>query len=130
MRNYDRSQKNRLFSFSEDGGLTWGDLLSDPVLIEPICQASMLMIPGSGERKQSLFFLNPAHASKRQNMTLRISEDEGKTWSDSLVLHKGPAAYSDLTRLANGMLGCLFEAGTGSPYEGIVFRELNWQILF
>jgi len=126
MRNYDRSQLNRKISFSEDGGLTWGDLLSDPVLIEPICQASMLRVPGKEGDESSLLFLNPAHKSKRQEMTLRISKDEGRTWPDSIVLHSGPAAYSDLTILANANPGCLFEAGTNSPYEGIVFLELHW----
>lgn len=135
MRNYDRSQKNRRISISRDGGLSWGDLRSDPVLIEPICQASMIWVAGTGvagtgDVKPVLFFLNPAHESKRQNMTLRMSEDEGKTWPDSLILHKGPAAYSDLTALSNRNLACLYEAGTNSPYEGIVFRVVNWQILW
>jgi sialidase-1 len=130
MRNYDRSQKNRKISISEDGGETWGDLLSDPVLIEPICQASMLMVPGPDKQNQFLLFLNPAHRDKRVNMTLRVSEDEGLNWKDSLVLHEGPAAYSDLTLLTNGNLGCLYEAGTKSPYEGIVFREISYQQFF
>lgn len=37
----------RKVAFSEDGGATWSDPVSDPVLIEPICQASLLMVPGS-----------------------------------------------------------------------------------
>jgi sialidase-1 len=51
MRNYDRSQKTRKVAFSDDGGITWGDLRSDPTLIEPICQASMLSVfPGGGHQ--------------------------------------------------------------------------------
>jgi sialidase-1 len=129
MRNYDRSQKNRKISFSDDGGLSWGVLLSDPVLIEPICQASMLMVPEPDKQKQILLFLNPAHRDKRVNLTLRFSEDEGLSWTGSEVLHKGPAAYSDLTLLPNGNLGCLYEAGKESPYEGIVFREVNRKMI-
>jgi len=52
---------------------------------------------------------------------------EGLTWTGSLVLHRGPAAYSDLTRLSGGNLGCLYEAGLSSPYEGISFQEIPWQ---
>ncbi len=37
----------RKVAFSEDGGATWSDPVSDPVLIEPIYQASLLMVPGS-----------------------------------------------------------------------------------
>jgi len=126
MRNYNRSQKNRKISLSEDGGMTWSKLHSDPVLIEPICQASILMVPGQDEGKNTLLFLNPAHESKRQNMTLRISKDEGRSWTGAIQLYKGPAAYSDLTLLANGQLGCLYEAGSSSPYEGIVYRKITW----
>ncbi len=124
MRNYDRSQKNRKIAFSEDGGITWGELDSDPVLIEPICQASSLSIFAGDNEEHALYFLNPAHENKRQNLTLRTSRDEGRSWSRSRVLHAGPAAYSDLSLLGNGKLGCLYEAGVLSPYEGIVFLEV------
>ncbi len=127
MRNYDRSQKSRKVSFSEDGGLTWGPVFSDTILVEPICQASLLMVFAEAGEKHTLLFLNPADANKRQNMTLRASWDDGATWPGMLVLQAGPAAYSDLTRLANGNLGCFYEAGNSSPYEGIVFREVPWQ---
>ena len=33
----------------------------------------------------------------------------------------------DLTLLANGQLGALYEAGNASPYEGIVYRDITWQ---
>lgn len=126
MRNYDRTQKTRKISFSEDGGMSWGGVKSDNELIEPICQASMLMAPAEGSGKGTLFFLNPADETRRQNMTLRISKDEGLNWTGSMVLHAGPAAYSDLTLLSNGNLGCLYEAGHSDPYGGIVFQEIDW----
>ena len=120
MRNYDRTQKNRKVSFSNDGGLIWSNISPDPVLIEPICQASLLFIPSS----KKLLFCNPASEDKREKMTLRISNDEGKTWMVTKVLYEGPAAYSDMTSLNNGELACLYEAGEQSPYEGIVFRKV------
>lgn len=60
-------------------------------------------------------------------MTLRMSYDRGKTWTFSKVLHAGPAAYSDLTILRSGDIGCLYEAGIKSPYEGIVFKKIKLQ---
>ena len=124
MRNYDRTQKSRKIAFSRDGGITWGDITSDRVLIEPICQASLLSVFTKEGSKHRLYFMNPAHEDKRQNLTLRISQDEGLSWTVSRVLYTGPGAYSDLTLLGNGNIGCLFEAGTLSPYQGIVFREV------
>jgi len=123
MRNYDRSQKTRKIAYSTDGGYSWGKLSSDPVLIEPICQASSLSVFGE-DGTHTLYFLNPAHEKKRQKLTLRSSQDAGKSWSDFRILHEGPGAYTDLTLMENGKLGCLLEAGASSPYEGIVFMNL------
>jgi sialidase-1 len=124
MRNYDRSQECRKISFSGDGGITWSDIVSDTALIEPICQASLLGILKNEDNRVYLYFTNPAHRSNRENMTLKISDDEGQTWETLAILYRGPSAYSDLVELPNGNLGCLFEAGNESPYEGIVFKEV------
>jgi sialidase-1 len=125
MRNYDRSKKSRKVSISEDGGLTWGDIYPDKNLIEPICQASFLRYSYGESGKSRMFFSNPADKDKRENMTLKISYDEGKSWAKSVVLFSGPSAYSDLVKLPNENIGCLFEAGKNNPYEGIVFRAVD-----
>jgi sialidase-1 len=129
MRNYDRSKKTRKISLSEDGGLTWGDIYADHTLIEPICQASILTYSFQDQGKNRLLFLNPASEEKRENITLRVSHDEGDTWVKSRVLYSGPSAYSDLTRLADGNIGCLYEAGYQHPYEGIVFQVVSLEEL-
>ena len=58
-------------------------------------------------------------------MTLRLSNDLGSSWEDFTIIHEGPSAYSDLTKLPNGNLGCLYEAGEESPYEGVAFSEVD-----
>jgi sialidase-1 len=68
-----------------------------------------------------ILFSNPASRDRRVNMTVRASFDEGQTWTASRVLHAGPSAYSDLAVLADGEIGCLYEAGQAHPYESIVF---------
>ncbi len=125
MRNYDRTQKNRKVSFSMDGGLTWSDLVSDQTLIEPICQASMLMVSSGEEKTPTLLFLNPADKKSRQRICLRSSMDDGASWTGSLVLHEGSGAYSDLAQLPNGNIACLYEAGHSNPYQGIVFEVVS-----
>ncbi len=122
MRNYDRSQKSRKVAYSKDGGLSWGSIASDQTLIEPICQASMLMVKSTENYAPILLFLNPADKKSRKKICLRSSMDDGVTWKGSLVLHKGPGAYSDLTQLSDGNIACLYEAGHSSPYQGIVFK--------
>ena len=129
MRNYNRSKKARKISISEDGGLTWGNIYSDNTLIEPICQAGLSRYSFADEGISRLLFLNPANKYKRKNMTLRISYDEGTTWGKSKVLYIGPSAYSDVIKLADGNIGCFYEAGLKNPHEGIVFQKITIQEL-
>lgn len=125
MRNYDRNVRTRKVSLSSDGGMTWGELYSDATLIEPICQGSIARYSFQNEGKSRILFLNPADTDERRNMTLRMSYDDGKSWAKSRVLYDGPSAYCDVTRLPNGNIGCLYEAGYVHPYEGIVYEEIE-----
>ena len=129
MRNYDRTQMNRKISISNDYGESWGDIYDDKALVEPICQASILRYSFKGSGRNDLLFINPADKNKRLNMTLRLSNDLGRTWTREFLLHKGPSAYSDITKLRNGNVGCIFEAGKNSPYEGIVYREVDVRVI-
>ena len=129
MRNYDRTQMNRKISISNDYGESWGDIYDDKALVEPICQASILRYSFKGSGRNDLLFINPADKNKRLNMTLRLSNDLGRTWKGEFLLHEGPSAYSDITKLRNGNIGCLFEAGKNSPYEGIVYREVDVRVI-
>ncbi|MBJ2175774.1 exo-alpha-sialidase [Aureibaculum sp. A20] len=123
MRNYDRTQKARKIAISTDGGASWEDIYSDNYLVEPICQASLLKV--SKNKESDLYFLNPADENKRENMTLKMSRDNGETWSVVKTIYLGASAYSDLTLLLNGNLGLFYEAGNESPYEGIVFEVVK-----
>lgn len=123
MRNYNQL-RYRQTSVSRDGGVHWSALKQDTALSEPVCQAAMIAVrPVKGKRY--LVFSNPASQRARERMTIKISYNNGRSWKKSLLLHPGPAAYSGLVVLPNGHLGCLFEAGWKSPYEGIVFREIT-----
>ncbi len=123
MRSYQANNR-RLIATSTDGGLTFTKPVEGPTLIEPVCQASILSYP---REKGHVLFSNPA-SLKRERMTVRLSTDDGKTWSFARELHAGPAAYSCLTVLPDGQVGCLYERGEKHPYEAIVFSRftLGW----
>ncbi len=131
MRNYDRSKTTRAIATSADGGITFSKVSHDPVLVEPICQASFLRYTlRSKQDRNRLLFSNPAHAKRgdRRDMTVRLSYDEGRSWPVAKLLYAGPSAYSCLTILPNGNIACLYEAGQKSPYEKIIFTSftLDW----
>jgi sialidase-1 len=120
MRTY-RANNRRLVAISKDGGETFTEPVEDKTLIEPVCQGSILRLPGPNG---GILFSNPA-STKREKMTVRLSRDEGKTWRFAKELHAGPAAYSCLTVLPNGEIGCLYERGDKNAYETITFARFT-----
>lgn len=112
----------RLVSTSTDGGLSWSAAKGDHLLLDPVCQGSLLSYP-EGISKD-LFFSNPADANARKNMTIKRSRDNGGTWPSSLLVYDGPSAYSDLVMIDATHVGILYEAGKYGPYEGLVFENI------
>ena len=116
----------RAIATSRDGGLSWSKLSFDKTLIEPICQASLIQYgkPIQGA-KNPLIFCNPANTSRRNKMTIRLSLNEGKTWAHSRLLHRPSSAYSCLTVLPDGTVGCLYES---DGYKNIRFARfpISW----
>ena len=128
MRSY-RGENCRLVSQSRDGGQSWSAATADLNLIEPTCQASILSYNLAHDASANiLFFSNPA-STKRANMMVKGSLDEGRTWSLSTVLNAGPSAYSCLAVLPDGSIGCLYERGISSPYERIRLARLQVCVL-
>ena len=113
MRNYDRSVPARQRAVSDDGGATWTDQRHDPALIEPVCQASIRRVrwPGEGGFPDgAILFSNPADRKRRRNLAVRLSRDDGATWTRGVTLYAGSSAYSCLVALPDGSAGCLYEA--------------------
>ncbi|MEN6385341.1 MAG: sialidase family protein [Phycisphaerales bacterium] len=135
MRNL-RGPRCRAISVSSDGGQTWSDVEDDYNLIEPQCQASLISYKPTAQNKPILLFSNPAtmgSGSKgRTHLTVRISYDDGKSWPYEKIIYTGPSAYSCLTVLKDGSIGCLYEKSEG-PIWGKNLRtiafakfDLNW----
>lgn len=125
-RNQGGGLKQRKIAISRDGGETWSTTQHDATLVEPTCQASLLRHPGgSDSTRDVLLFSNPGTQTARTNGVIRLSRDDGKTWTTSRVLYPGGFAYSCLTSLPDGAIGCLFER---DGYKTIAFARftLNW----
>ncbi len=113
------SEKGRRYvHISEDEGMSWISK-PDEALIDPSCNASILNYNRDG--KNILIFANAAHTTERENMTVRLSYDNGSTWSASRIIYPGASAYSTMTVLENGEIGLVFEKDN---YEENVFVRM------
>ena len=115
----------RKTSVSRDGGVTWSPVADVPELSCPSCMASVLRysFDEAGGRGRVLF--SGPDGTKRAAGTISLSTDDGATWPVRKVLWPGAFAYSVLTRLPDGGVGCLFEA---DDYARIVFARfpIDW----
>lgn len=126
MRNYNRQHPCRAIATSQDGGLTWSAVAYDETLIESVCQASMRRGPAKdGGGPGPILFSNPARTNKRENLTLRASDDEGRTWPIARVVWPSPAAYSCLAVLPDRTILCLYERGEKRAYEKITLARCS-----
>jgi sialidase-1 len=112
---------NRLAARSFDGGETWSAEAMDPALPEPPCQASLYRV---SFEPSVLLFANPG-GSGRSNLKVRLSDDEGRTWSASKVLETGSAAYSCMTNLPDGRCGIVYERNNYGQISFAAF-SIDW----
>ena len=127
-RNQKGDIRARIISISTNGGQSWDTTYFDRNLPDPVCQGSLLTIEHT-KRKNILAFCNAADEKRRDNLTLRISNDDGKTWKKNFIIYKNPdkrdgAAYSDIVKTGRKTIGVLFEKDN---YSQIVFTSVVWR---
>ena len=104
---------------STDMGKTWiSEERSD--LIDPGCNASLI-----NYNDDVLLFSNVSNNKNRVNLVIRMSLDQGKSWSNPKSIYKGEAAYSSMTILKNGDIGVFFEKDNYTKNVFVKF-PLNW----
>ncbi|MSQ97138.1 MAG: exo-alpha-sialidase [Gemmataceae bacterium] len=110
---------------SEDGGVTWSKVEDVPELRDPGCMGSVFRLTDPADGAKSRILYSGPQSNKRENGTVFLSHDEGKTWPVSRVLCKDSFAYSCLTVLPDGTIGCLYEIDNAGR---IVFARftLDW----
>jgi len=63
--------------------------------------------------------------TRMAHLTLRLSQDDGKTWPHSRVLRKGLAGYSDMAVTKEGKIRCVFENGEGDYCERLSIAQVD-----
>lgn len=119
---------NRFVHTSNDDGNTWVTK-SESILSDPSCNASIIShkYNDNGLVKNVLLFSNANSKTKRENLTIKLSYDDGKTWSEGKTIYSGGSAYSSLTILENGNVGLFFEKDdyTENVFVSFTFDWLN-----
>jgi sialidase-1 len=120
----NESTKNRrVFSISPDGATNWSKPEFDQGLFEPICAASIVRFGTSpADPDPRILFSNPDSAKlpvanpkranrPRQMLTIKLSADNAKSWTQHRILDPGVAGYSDLAVDREKNIYVLYEEG-------------------
>ena len=119
-----------LTAISHDGGITWTDLHRLEELITPRCH-------GPVERFDAnrLLFCSPAspfrqaeHPYGRYNLTVRLSHDDGETWSAGKTIWPHPSSYADIAVLDDHSIALIYERGdkgTTHYWDELHFARFN-----
>lgn len=117
---------------TDDLGETWTEHpTSRKALIEPTCMASLHKhtYQEGGEEKSVLLFVNPASATKRNHITLKVSYDEGNSWPEEkaiLLDEYSGRGYSCITSVNDSTIGILYESSQADMvFQQIPVRELR-----
>jgi len=114
------SKANRkIITLSPDGATGWSAPQFHEELWEPVCMASIVAHPAKPGMqiysaphtlgRDAAGKEIPAGRGKRENLSIKLSRDDGKTWTVNKTLDAGPSAYSDLAVLPDGTVLCLYE---------------------
>jgi sialidase-1 len=111
----------RLITISPDGISNWSAPKWDEELYEPVCHASLINMANVPGQPPTLLFTNPDSRHKpeeiwpsirfcaRENLTIRASFDDGKTWPIARAIEPGGSGYSGLAVAPDGTIFCAFE---------------------
>ncbi len=115
---------------SGDCGASWAGPESFFDGITPVCAATVRYSAArDGGGLDRILFSAPAGTASgpsRNNLTVWISYDEGKTWDKKALIHAGMSAYSSMTILPDGTIGLLYET---DGYGKIRFSRCDLQYL-
>lgn len=125
MRNESRGPQRLWSTWRWQGSLGsghWDEHWAD--VPDPVCMAGLTMHPSG------VILLSHNNSTKREKMTIRVSRDQGKSWSQGRLLDSRRSGYSCLTVLLDGDIGILYEVGDRHDVETLTFARfpLEWAL--
>ena len=120
----ENKEHRRAVSYSEDGATNWTKPVFDQQLYEPVCMGSIIRVSTSADSDRNrLLFCNPHSLEprddrpatnvmkKRQNLSVKLSYDDGQTWPINKSIEPGASEYSDMAIGQDGVIYCLYSRG-------------------
>lgn len=125
----DNRGGSRAVAITNDLGKSWTEHSSSrSALIEPVCMASLIKSPASGNAtgKDVLLFSNPADTRSRTNITIKASTDGGKSWNGGVLLDNGATwGYSCLTMIDPATVGILYEGSQSQmTFQAVALQDI------
>jgi len=133
-----RAKPYRKVAYSDDGGESWSGMHDDTTLVDPGNNGSIIRYADSSPPTQSssvrssnartgssLLFSNTESASERENLTVKLSCDDGRSWPVRNTVETGASAYSTLADIGGGKFALLYERGDYAHITLAVF-DATW----
>ncbi|MEV7603966.1 exo-alpha-sialidase [Paenarthrobacter sp. NPDC089322] len=120
------NQGYRRVAVSTDGGVTYGPVTQDTELPDPANNGAIArMFPNAAQGSvdaKKLIFTNANSKTGRENVSARVSCDDGATWPGVRTIRPGFSAYSTVTRMEDGKFGVLYE---GNYTDNMPFAKFD-----
>lgn len=109
----NRHKGLRKYALSHDRGASWTQPQLWQGLIEPGCNGDIVRYTAEadGFSRNRLLHSIPYDSVERQNVSVLMSYDEGKTWPVRKTIWEELSGYSSLTVLRDGSIGLATEVG-------------------
>jgi sialidase-1 len=119
---------HRWIVVSQNGGQTWSRPRAGQV-VSPVATAiERYTSKAAGDDRDRILWTGITGPG-RKGLVLRVSYDEGQTFTNEHLLYGGYAAYSELTILKDKTVGVLWERGVSDGYQHITFTRVNRDFL-
>ena len=114
----------RAVAYSKNGYCDFTALTPDEALTDPICFGSCVTYSKNGVH--GIIFANCDHEAERKNVTVKLSLDDGKTWSYSKVIDADRGGYVECgVNNSTGDVFVFYEEKWGNKCHMAIF-DLDW----
>lgn len=126
-----RHHGNRWYNISDDGGITWQSSVSLWTDMSTVaCNGDLIRYTATTAQNDKNILLHsiPDSQNKRENVSIFLSSDEGKSWTVKKCVVPYGSAYSSLTILNDGTIGLYVEENYDSELYSMYFLNfsLKW----